>query len=105
MTENLFQNSIDVEKAKKPGGRGCSCGEKDTGIPEVDVQTIPHAVRHGAIFGMLDSLGSGTAIVLSATHNPIPLIKQLEHRSPGIFEATYLEEGPDRWKLKVERVQ
>ena len=25
----------------------CSCGESDTELPELDVRTIPHAIRHG----------------------------------------------------------
>ena len=27
----------------------CSCGESDTELPELDVRTIPHAIRHGAV--------------------------------------------------------
>src|SRR5690625_201733 len=82
----------------------CECGEKNSGIPELDVQTIPHAVRHAAIFGILDGLHVGFGVVLSATHEPAPLLTQLAERSPGQFETEYLEEGPERWRLRVERV-
>ena len=29
---------------------GCACGAPDEELPELDVQTIPHVVRHAAIF-------------------------------------------------------
>ncbi|MGB3413889.1 MAG: DUF2249 domain-containing protein [Microbacteriaceae bacterium] len=81
----------------------CSCGERNEGVPEVDVQTIPHAVRHAAIFGMIDALASGSSLILAASHNPIPLLQQLEQRSPGLYETRYLEEGPERWRLLIQR--
>lgn len=82
---------------------GCACGGHDEGVPEVDVQTIPHAVRHAAIFGMLDSLRPGFGIVLSATHDPVPLLQQLAERAPGRFDVEYLTRGPERWRLRVLR--
>jgi len=81
----------------------CACGEHDEAVPELDVQTIPHAVRHAAIFGALDGLRPGFAIVLSATHDPVPLLQQLEERAPGLFEVDYLDRGPERWRLHVRR--
>ncbi|MHA7224770.1 DUF2249 domain-containing protein [Glutamicibacter soli] len=71
--------------------------------PQLDVQAIPHAVRHAAIFGALDSLRPGAGLVLSATHNPLPLLAQLRQRDATAFEVSYLEEGPQRWKLKFVR--
>lgn len=85
------------------GEGGCACGGHDEGTPELDVQAIPHAVRHAAIFGALDGLRPGFAIVLSATHDPVPLLQQLEERAPGLFEVEYLARGPERWRLHVRR--
>ena len=34
----------------------CSCGESDTELPELDVRTIPHAIRHGAVIGAFAQL-------------------------------------------------
>lgn len=89
--------------ASAPGT--CACGGHDEGTPELDVQTIPHAVRHSAIFGVLDGLRPGAAVVLSATHDPVPLIQQLGDRSPGLFSVDYLERGPERWRLLVHRLE
>ena len=83
---------------------GCACGEHDDGIPELDVQTIPHAVRHAAIFGALESLSLDAALIISATHNPVPLLKQLAEKHGDRFSTRYLDEGPERWRLLVRRV-
>lgn len=85
-------------------GGGCACGGHDEGVPELDVQTIPHAVRHAAIFGVLDGLRPGFSVILSATHDPVPLLQQLEDRAPGDFEVNYLDRGPERWRLRVLRL-
>lgn len=92
------------EAAGAATGGGCACGGHDEGTPELDVQTIPHAVRHAAIFGVLDGLRPGFAVVLSATHDPVPLLQQLEDRAPGLFEVAYLDRGPERWRLHVRRL-
>lgn len=92
------------EDAVAPQTSGCACGEHDEGVPELDVQTIPHAVRHAAIFGVLDGLRPGFSVILSATHDPVPLLQQLEQRAPGLYEVTYRERGPERWRLLVQRL-
>lgn len=56
----------------------CSCGESDTELPELDVRTIPHAIRHGAVIGAFAQLQPGASMVLIAPHNPLPLLSQLE---------------------------
>lgn len=88
----------------QPTTGGCACGGHDESLPELDVQTIPHAVRHAAIFGALDGLTVGSGIVLSATHDPVPLLAQLEQRRAGVFEVDYLDRGPERWRLKIVRI-
>ncbi|MGO1582709.1 MAG: DUF2249 domain-containing protein, partial [Actinomycetaceae bacterium] len=48
---------------------GCACGHTgEDAMPELDVQQIPHAVRHGAIFGALDQLHPGAGLVIRANH-------------------------------------
>lgn len=93
------------EAAHAATGTGCACGGHDEGIPELDVQTIPHAVRHSAIFGVLDGLRPGFAVIISATHDPLPLLKQLEERSPGLFHTNYLDRGPERWRIAFRRLE
>ena len=55
---------------------GCACGCSDTGVPELDVRTIPHAIRHGVVFGALSSVPVGGSMVLVAPHDPQPLLRQ-----------------------------
>ena len=87
-----------------PARSSCACGcAGEDAVPEIDVQTIPHAVRHAALLGALDSLLPGGALVLRATHDPVPLINQLEERSPGAFEITYRERGPESWAVLFTR--
>lgn len=82
----------------------CACGAPNEALPELDVRVIPHAVRHAAIHGVVDSLASGAAVVLIANHDPLPLLAQLEQRHGPAVTSDYLESGPEVWKLKLERV-
>ncbi len=75
----------------------CGCGAADEALPELDVRVIPHAVRHAAIHGVVDSLAPGN-------HDPLPLLAQIEQRHSSAITNTYVESGPEVWKLKLERV-
>lgn len=96
---------VEIHRSREAATGGCACGGHDEGVSEVDVQTIPHAVRHAAIFGMLDGLRPGFALILSATHDPVPLLEQLAQRSPGLFDVDYLDRGPERWRLHLRRLE
>lgn len=86
------------------GGHQCACGGHDeAGLPELDVRTIPHAIRHATIFGALDGLRPGTGLQLIADHDPLPLLAQLEQRAPGAFDVAYRESGPEAWRLELVR--
>jgi uncharacterized protein (DUF2249 family) len=86
------------------GGHKCNCGEKDgDGYPELDARAVPHAIRHATIFGALDAVHPGNGMVLVAPHDPLPLLSQIEQRAPGTFEVSYLERGPEAWRLAFVR--
>ncbi|AHI21861.1 DUF2249 domain-containing protein [Corynebacterium vitaeruminis] len=72
-------------------------------IPTLNAAIIPHAIRHGAIHGALNSRGLGESMILIAPHNPIPLLREIEAGEHS-FDLTYLKEGPDDWHLKFTRV-
>lgn len=82
---------------------GCACGHEDESDVVLDVRTIPHAIRHATIFGALGAIAPGFSIVLVADHNPLPLLAQLRERQPDAWEVSYLQEGPDVFKLQLER--
>lgn len=93
-----------AEEGHGAGGHSCGCGETDpAGFPELDARVVPHAIRHSTIFGALDSVAPGGGLVLVAPHDPLPLLAQLEQRSPGAFEVSYLERGPEAWRLQLVR--
>lgn len=79
----------------------CDCHD-DHGVPELDVRTIPHAIRHASVFGAMSAVPAGGSLVLVAPHNPTPLLAQLADRE-GPISVTYLEQGPDAWRLVVTR--
>lgn len=82
----------------------CGCGEVDApGYPELDARAVPHAIRHATIFGALDAVQPGGGMVLVAPHDPLPLLAQVEERSPGRFAVSYLERGPESWRLQFVR--
>ena len=88
----------------EPAGHTCTCGEAEAaGYPELDARQLPHAIRHAAIFGALDSVLPGGGLVLVAPHDPLPLLAQLEERHPGRFTVSYLSRGPEAWKLQLTR--
>lgn len=84
----------------------CQCNEAEaSALPELDAREIPHAIRHATIFGALDGLAVGRGLVLVAPHDPLPLLAQLEGRSPGAFKIDYLQKGPQAWRLSMMRVE
>lgn len=89
------------EAVAQTSGTGCACGGHDEQLPELDVQTIPHAVRHAAIFGAIESLRPGAGMVISATHDPVPLLEQLRARHGDTYRTQYLDAGPERWRILI----
>lgn len=82
----------------------CGCGGHDDALPELDARVIPHAIRHAAIHGVVDSLVTGMAFVLVAPHDPKPLLVQIADRHGDAVAVSYVQQGPEAWKLKLERV-
>lgn len=82
----------------------CGCGGHDDALPELDARAIPHAIRHAAIHGAVDSLQPGAALILVAPHDPKPLLAQIADRHGDNIAVSYVVEGPEAWKLKLARV-
>jgi uncharacterized protein (DUF2249 family) len=81
----------------------CRCGEENHGDPVLDARAIPHEIRHAAIFGALDSIAPGAAMQLIAPHEPLPLLAQINTRYDQGFDVSYLERGPEQWRLRLAR--
>lgn len=101
-----MHEALEVEDAPAATGEDvhdCSCHESEPDQPVLDARAIPHALRHAAVFGALDAVRPGRGLVLVAPHDPLPLLAQLERRSPGTFVVDYLQRGPDAWRLAITR--
>ncbi|MFJ4232498.1 DUF2249 domain-containing protein [Cellulosimicrobium cellulans] len=83
-------------------GHTCGCAHDDAEIV-LDVRTIPHAVRHGVVFGALEELAPGDGLVLVAPHDPLPLLAQLEGREPGAFDREYLSREATEVSIRLTR--
>jgi uncharacterized protein (DUF2249 family) len=70
---------------------------------EIDVRSLIPAQRHKKIFERVDELAVGGAFVLVNDHDPKPLYYQLEAEYPHQFSWTYLERGPDVWRVEIGR--
>ncbi|HEY7395650.1 MAG TPA: DUF2249 domain-containing protein [Gemmatimonadaceae bacterium] len=70
---------------------------------ELDVRIIPPRDKHPTIFRTFDSLESGEALVIVNDHDPRPLRYQLSAERPDTFAWTYEAEGPDVWRVRIDR--
>jgi uncharacterized protein (DUF2249 family) len=80
---------------------GCTCSEAAGGAPELDVRVIPHAIRHATVFGAWSAIPGGGSLIIVAPHDPKPLLAQLAEQGP--LTVTYLDEGPEAWRLRLTR--
>jgi uncharacterized protein (DUF2249 family) len=70
---------------------------------ELDVRVIPPRDKHPAIFRTFDSLRSGQSMAIINDHDPRPLRYQLSAERPNRFTWTYEEEGPEVWRVRIDR--
>lgn len=73
-------------------------------IPEVDARLIPPTVRHGAILGALSAVQPGDSLLVAAPHDPFPLLAQIDEREGDNVRYSYVQRGPDVWRVLLERV-
>jgi len=69
----------------------------------LDVRTIAPRERHPRIFEIFDALDPGAAFELVNDHDPKPLYYQFQAERAGAAEWTYLEQGPERWRVRITR--
>jgi uncharacterized protein (DUF2249 family) len=69
----------------------------------LDVRTIAPRDRHPRIFTTFAGLPVGGALVLVNDHDPRPLYYQFAAEQTGCFEWTYLEAGPDTWRVSIAK--
>jgi uncharacterized protein (DUF2249 family) len=74
-----------------------------TKTTELDVRVIPPRDKHPAIFRTFDSLATGESMVIINDHDPRPLKFQFAAERPQQFDWTYEAEGPDVWRVRIDR--
>jgi len=70
----------------------------------VDVRSLVPAQRHATIFQLVNELAPGASFTLVNDHDPKPLYYQLEAEHPNTFSWTYLERGPEAWRVEIGRI-
>ena len=76
-----------------------------TAVPnEIDVRSLVPMQRHQKIFQLVDELAPGGKFILINDHDPKPLHYQLEAEHPRQFSWTYLERGPEVWRVEIGRL-
>jgi uncharacterized protein (DUF2249 family) len=69
----------------------------------LDIQSILPAARHPLVFAVFESTVPGAKFVIVNNHDPVPLLRQLGHQFGGKVSWTYLEQGPEVWRVELAR--
>lgn len=80
-----------------------SVAQDDADERVIDVREIEPRVRHTLIFQLFENLPAAGSLQLVADHDPRPLRLQLEAKHGGLCRWSYLEQGPDRWRVRLRR--
>ena len=70
----------------------------------LNVTLIEPKFKHSKIFEKFDSLTPGEGFIIDNDHDPKPLYYQLIGERGNVFTWEYLENGPDRWKVKITKL-
>lgn len=74
-------------------------------VNEFDLRPYPPTVRHEMFYKAFKDIKVGEAFEFINDHDPKPLYYQMEAESPEPFRWEYLEDGPDRWKVRVVKIK
>jgi uncharacterized protein (DUF2249 family) len=69
--------------------------------PELDVRNVPPVRRHQLIFETWQALSAGQGFILVNDHDPKPLYYQFEAEHSGEYTWTYIESGPETWRVRI----
>jgi uncharacterized protein (DUF2249 family) len=71
----------------------------------IDVRDIEPRFRHQIIHRLVEHLAPDTALQLIVDHPPKPLRYQLELRFGDGCVWTYMDEGPDIWRVRISKAR
>ena len=67
----------------------------------LDIRQIAPHQRHPMIFNSFETLEPGQSLQLINDHDPKPLYDQFQMKSGDAFSWTYLEAGPEVWRVQI----
>lgn len=68
---------------------------------QLDVRGLPKPDKHPTIFAAYTGLPVGGSFVLVNNHDPKHLHNEFDVDYPGSYEWTYLERGPQVWRIQI----
>jgi uncharacterized protein (DUF2249 family) len=71
----------------------------------IDVRAIPGPQRHPQIVQTFDSLAPGHSLEILNDHDPFPLHDRFKFMKRGQFDWTYLQQGPDLWRVRIAKLE
>ena len=74
-------------------------------LAEIDVRSIPPYQRHQQIFAQVDALQVGQSLRIVNDHDPVPLRHQLESLLLCLLQLSYVQAGPQLWRVQISKVQ
>jgi regulator of cell morphogenesis and NO signaling len=94
-------NATPARPATKDNSPETGAAEK---VFELNVTLIQPKLKHPTIFQHFDALQPGEAFKILNDHDPKPLYYQLIAERGNIFSWTYLEKGPQWWKVLIKKL-
>jgi len=76
----------------------------DNVVTVIEVAKLPPGTCGGHIVGTFERLVPGEALEIVVDHDPAPLRQRFAVDRPGASAWTYLERGPDVWRVRVQRL-
>lgn len=70
----------------------------------VNATEYPPHLKHKVIFETFGKLKPSEAMLLINDHDPVPLRFQFESMHPGKFTWEYIEQGPDKYRVKIGKL-
>jgi uncharacterized protein (DUF2249 family) len=70
----------------------------------IDATQFPPHMKHRVIFETFRRLNPSEAMLLINDHDPVPLRFQFQSMHPGQFTWEYVEQGPQRFQVKIGKV-
>lgn len=69
----------------------------------IAVKDIDPRHRHMVIGQLFDHLSPGASLQILVDHDPKPLRFQIEAKHGTLCQWSYLEEGPDTWRVRLQK--